>query len=69
MERLSCVMTNNSTEWSSGCQQEMQADRFVQTSALKRSGQLVLYLHSLCQEGEGKVSPEKGCEMQLLTSC
>lgn len=47
----------------------MQADRFVQMAALKRSGQLVLHLHSLCQEDEGKVSPEKGCEMQLLTSC
>lgn len=69
MERLSCVMTNKSTERSSGCQREMEVDRFVQMSALKRGGQLVLHLHSLCQEGEGKVSPGNGYEMQLLTSC
>lgn len=69
MERLFCVMIKNSAERSSGCQQEMQVDGLAQMAALERGGQLVLHLHSLCQEGEGKVSPEKGYEMQLLTSC
>lgn len=72
MEWLFCVMTSNSTEWSSGCQQEMQVDRLVQMAALKRDGQLALHLHSLCQAGGSNVFPlnfEKGYEMQLLSSC
>lgn len=38
MEWLFCAMTSNSTEQSSGCQQEMRVYRLVQMAALKRDG-------------------------------